>query len=522
MSTTTQATKKATQRAKKIRKAVAENLIELDEKGSERTNPNELNQKINQIDTDLDTLRSELRSTNKGLKSSLSSLSDKDTDLTTRVSEAYQQLGDLDASYQSLTDKSANISGEIKTISKTINEISTKTDSDIDTLSDGYQQLIVRTEELAHKSKLTTQNLNKSIKANAKALKEIEQSLLAEIDGVDKSSQARDESLNETTKVLEDNLNKAEDEIRTSQAKLLKMQAVDQALEKRSQALETTAAELTKKSRELSRSTTALNQKTSQLAEAIELLQVTTEEHKGLIVNLQDRAERTANALYALIMQEKRHFRLLGGALALFLLAFIGFMFYQNANWESEIANNASLQAGLNSVSDDLAVTDNDVARVDNRVAEMHDQMVAADTTMQTEISDINNKLATIGDQVESLDGRMNNIRPHKSFGNGNVIHGSEWLAAQAAGQYVVHLATVSEKQELYKLAERYSHYLKDDLAYLPVSINDSQRFALFYGQFNTEAEATSAMSRMPRYIERQRPSVHQMGTVQQYLVDGS
>ncbi|MCU7845111.1 MAG: hypothetical protein KZQ93_14875 [Candidatus Thiodiazotropha sp. (ex Monitilora ramsayi)] len=522
MSKTTQTTKQAAQSAKKIRKAVTHNLVELDEKGVERTNPNELNQKINQIDTDLDTLRSELSSTNKGLKTSLSDLSDKDTDLTTRVSEAYQKLGALDASYQSLTEKSANISKEIKTISKTINEVSQKSDEDIGNLSDGYEQLIARTEELAHKSKLTTQNLNKSIKANAKAIKEIEQNLLAEIDGVDKNSQARDETLNETTKGLEDNLTKAEEEIRTSQAKLLKMQAVDQALEKRSEALEATAAELTKKSRELSRSTTTLNQRTGQLAEAIDALQVMSEEHKGLIIDLQDRAERTASALVALIMQEKRHFRLLGGGLALFLLAFIGYMFYQSANWNSESVNNASLQAGLSNLSNDLAVTDNDVARVDNQVAEVQGQMVQADNKLQAEISDINQKIATIGDHVDSLDGRMNNIRPHKSFGNGNVIHGPEWLAAQAAGQFVIHLATVSEKQALYKLAERYSHYLKDDLAYLPIDVNGSQRFALVYGQFENEAKATSAMSGMPRYIERQRPSVHQMGTVQRYLADGS
>jgi hypothetical protein len=86
----------------------------------------------------------------------------------------------------------------------------------------------------------------------------------------------------------------------------------------------------------------------------------------------------------------------------------------------------------------------------------------------------------------------------------------------------VIHVATLCDKQELYQLAERYSHYFKDDLSYVPVDVNVSQRFALVYGQFESEAKASAALSRMPRYIERQRPSVHQMGAVQQYLADGS
>jgi myosin heavy subunit len=513
MSKSTQATKQAAQSAKKIRKAVTDNLVDLDEKAPERANPKELNQKINQIDTDLDSLRSELTTTNKGLKTSLSSLENKDTDLTTRVSEAYQKLGELDASYNSLTDKSANISREIKTITKTINEISQKTGEEIGTLSEGYQELIARTEELAHKSKLTTQNLNKSIKANAQAMKEVEEKLLSEIDGVDKSSQQRDESLNETTKHLESNLNKAEEEIRSSQAKMLKMQAVDQALEKRSEALEATTDELTKKSRELSRSTTLLNKRTGELGEAIAALQVTTEEHQEMIGDLQEQSEKTSQALVAAIMQEKRHFVTLGVGLGLFLFAFIGYMLYQSANWNSEADNNASLADGVNTLNTNLG-------QVDNRVSNVRDQMLLGDAGLYKEIDTINDKLTSMGDQVDSVDGRVNNIRPHRSFGNGNVINGPEWLAAQNANQYVIHLATVGEKKDLYKLAERYSHYLKDDLAYMPLDISGKQGYALIFGQFESESKASAKLSRMPRYIERQSPSVHQMGTVQEYLVN--
>jgi predicted nuclease with TOPRIM domain len=502
---------------KKREKKAATNLIKLDKNTAPRSQPGELNQKIDQIDADLDALKLELSTTNTGLKRSLTHLADKDLDLTSRVSEAYQQLGELDGSYKSLTDKSSRISKEIKEISKSINEINQKTDTDIGNLSEGYHLLAERTDELAQKSRLASQNLNKSIKENAKAVGVLEQSLLAEIDDLAKTSKARDDSLDEETKALGENLNRAEAEIRSSQARMLKLQTVDLALEKRADTLEATTQALAKQTGELSRSTTALNQRTSQLAEAIEALQTQTAEHSGLIANLQSRAEQTASALYALIMQEKRHFRLISGVLALLLLTLAGFLFYENSNWQEAAQANTSLQAGINSVSLDLAATEKDVASVDNRVMEVNSRVAQIDDKIHQEISTINHKLTAIGDQVGSLDGRVTNMRPYKTFGNGNVIHGPEWVSTQPANIYVIHLATVSDKQELYNLAERYSHYLKDDLAYLPVEFRGSEQFALLYGQFPTEAEATSALTRMPHYIEHQRPAIYPMSSVQSY-----
>jgi septal ring-binding cell division protein DamX len=258
------------------------------------------------------------------------------------------------------------------------------------------------------------------------------------------------------------------------------------------------------------------------MAQDIAALQETTEEHGTQIVDLQEKTEKTTNALFALIMQEKRHFRLLTASLGLLVLAVLGYLLYNQLQWQEEATANTALQSGIETLSEDQAVTDNRLASVDNRLGQLQQQSMAADEATQEEITTINQKLATIGDQVDSLDGRLTNLHPHRTFGNGNVIHGPAWLAQQNAGQYVIHLNTLADKQDLYKLAERYSHYLKGDLAYLPVEVNGSQRYALVYGSFESEAKANSTLMRMPRYIERQRPSVHRMGTVQRYLADGS
>jgi hypothetical protein len=38
---------------------------------------------------------------------------------------------------------------------------------------------------------------------------------------------------------------------------------------------------------------------------------------------------------------------------------------------------------------------------------------------------------------------------------------------------------TVTEKQELYKIAERYSHHFEKNLTYVPVHVRNSKRYAL-------------------------------------------
>ncbi|MET0029767.1 MAG: hypothetical protein ABW101_19205 [Candidatus Thiodiazotropha sp.] len=517
MSNKTEATKRAAQQSKKIRKAVTSNLIELDERAAAPAHPSELNRKIGQIDADLDQLRDSLTSTNQGLLDKLSHLNDKDTDLRSKVTEAYQQLGQLDNDYRSLTSQSTGISRELKAVAKQIKEISQKSDDQFGNLSEEYQALVSRIEELSSKSRQTTRDLNKSIKANTKAMQELEQKLLVEIDDLATQSRERDANLDQKTLVLAEGLDKADHEIRSSQARILKMQAIDQALENRAAALEATAEELTKKSRELSRSTTTLHNRTQELSEAIEALQATSEVHTAQIAQLSEAGEKTASALLALIIREKDHFRLLGVGLLVLLALFTGYLFYNQASWRNESVNNTQLQTGLGQLSDNLSTTDNQLSSVTNELGELKQTTQDTSAEQQNEIAAINRKLTSMGDQVDSLDGRVTNLRPHRGFGSDNTIHGPEWVAALSPNSYVLHLATVSDKQELYQLAERYSHYLSQNLAYLPVQVRDTQQFALIYGPFNTQTEAQSGLSNMPRSISGHTPKLYPASRIQEY-----
>ncbi|MET0066177.1 MAG: SPOR domain-containing protein [Candidatus Thiodiazotropha sp.] len=517
MSNKTEATKRATQQSKKIRKAVSDNLVELNERADSRTNPGELNRKIGQIDADLDQLRDTLTSTNQGLLEKLSQLNDKDTDLRSKVTEAYQQLGQLDSDYRSLTSQSSGISREIKAVAKQIKEVGEKSDGQFDSLSEEYQALVNRIEDLFSKSKQTTRDLNKSIKANTKAMQELEQKLLSEIDELANLSRERDETLNQKTLALAVSLDKADHEIRTSQARILKMQAIDQALENRTAALEASAEELTKRSRELSRSTTTLHKQTQALSEALAELQATSEIHTAQIADLRDAGEKTASALLTLVLREKNHFRLLGLSLLILLALFSAYLLYNQLNWRNEGATNNQLQTGIGQMNQHLSATGQQVDGLASDLAALRQSNQGTDTEQSQAITAINQKLSAIGDQVDSLDGRVTNLRPNRGFGSDNTIHGPEWVMGLSQDGYLVHLSTLQNKQESYKLAERYNHYFKKDLAYLPVQVRDTQRYALLYGPFASESEANSALASMPRAINGQTPTLYPTRQIQEY-----
>jgi uncharacterized coiled-coil DUF342 family protein len=488
-----------------------ENLVELEEKSYGTSLPNELNKKIRKIDAELDDLRGELSITNNSVKSSLSHLSDKGSDLTAKVSETYQQLGTLDDAYKSLSDKSATISKEIKAVTKQISRVSDKSDSDFNLLNDGYQALLARTDELTKKSNETTQTLNVSIKDNAQILQELETALVAEIASLAESTKERDQNLSEKSEQISKNLDKTEDELKASHARMLKMQAVDQALEKRVTEVGDAAEELTSKSRELSRSTTLLTKQSTELSEAIDELRTRADGHDERISDLQERTEKGAKALVSLMKVEKRHFRTLGAMVALLVIGFLVFMGYEYVNWKSEFLTNTALRS-------DIATTNSQLDTTHSQLSQLGEKALDTQKIMHSEITNIHEKLVSIADQVDTLDGRVTNMAPHRTLGNGNSIHGAEWISKQPAGNHAIHLATFGDKQEIYKLAERYHIYLKDDLAYLPVIVRNTQRYALIYGNYPDMTDAESALNRLPRMIERQRPRVHSMKQIQSFI----
>lgn len=449
-----------------------DNLLQIDG-NNQRGNPNELNAKINRIDTNLDDLKNELNDVNEGVKDSLITLSDKGADLTGRVSATYKQLGKLEESYYSLTEKSSLIKEEIDIVSKTLVAFSDKSDADIEKLTASHDGLIEKTHELVQKSRKTARKLNKSIKENAAAMKILEERLTSEIELLATTSQKRDDAL--------------EADIKNQKARLLLLQEVDKALEKRAATLEDSTKELYKQSKDLSKSHNLLDRRANDLATDIMVLQKQGNEHSGLIHTIQEHATSLTGSVIELAKLEKKRFIGLSSVLAILILAIIAYTVNQQSNWKTEAVTNETVQTDLQTINNKLLSINNHVQTVDDRVQNMNDSM-------------------------KSIDGRLNTVTPLSQFGGDNTLHGPQWLAQQSGNQLIIQLAFVSDKQSLYQIATQYSFYLKEKLAFLPVG---TDKYMLVYGGFQNQQDAQIALGSLPYYIEFNRPVIARLGDIQ-------
>jgi septal ring-binding cell division protein DamX len=121
-------------------------------------------------------------------------------------------------------------------------------------------------------------------------------------------------------------------------------------------------------------------------------------------------------------------------------------------------------------------------------------------------------------DQAQSLDGRISNISPFSRIGSNNIIHGPQWLAQQAADSFAIQVAAVTDRDELYAIAQRYNHYLQDELSWYTSNSASGEKFVLVSGGYDGEREAAAVIRRLPRYINFQRPVITRMGDIQKQL----
>jgi septal ring-binding cell division protein DamX len=137
---------------------------------------------------------------------------------------------------------------------------------------------------------------------------------------------------------------------------------------------------------------------------------------------------------------------------------------------------------------------------------------------LEAEVKTLNGKLLNINDQTQSLDGRINNISPFSQIGSNNIIHGPQWLSQQPADDFAIQVASVTSKNDLYDIAERYNHYLKDELSYYTVESGRSEKYVLVSGGYASERQAAAVIRRLPRYVNFQRPVMVRMGEVQKQI----
>lgn len=473
------------------------NLIHLEGEVKQANRAKDINTKINLLESSLSDLQSELDTINRSVDEGLERLSDSDLDLTSKVSETYRRLGEIDKTYKTLSGISSDIDTEVKKLTSEISEVAAQSATELEKLevnssahntqlNEQHQHLVARVDELVRHSAETNAQLSHSIEHNTDALLKLEKQLVTEIGLLADVTQERDDE-------LASNLSEAEKEIERSKARILQMQKVDVALDQRATLLEISSAELASKSRQMDSSIELLSVQTKDLLRSVDKLQQASTRHTSLIFALQSNVVQMTRTITALTGTETKHFRMLSGAFIVALLAIASLYFLQSNEFQKMAGlQQDNLESGLG--------------------------LVALNEQLKDEVNVLNGKLVTMGDQVESMDGRINRISPFSRFGKNSVIHGPQWISEQSANNLVIQIATVSNKDQLYEIAQRYNYYFKDEMSYFTVTAGQEEKYVLVYGNFIDANKASAVIRSMPRYFNFQRPQIKSLGDIQKLI----
>jgi ElaB/YqjD/DUF883 family membrane-anchored ribosome-binding protein len=467
-------------------------LIHLERESDAVGQAKDINAKIGLLESSLSELQTELDVINRSVDEGLDRLGDSDLDLTSKVSETYKRLGEIDNTYKSLSTISENIDNEVRKLTAEIEDVATQSAADLEShnsqFNEQHQQLVERVNDLVRHSQETNAQLTQSINDNIDALLKLENELVAEIDALANTTRERSDGI--------------EKEVESSKARILQLQKVDDALDKRAASLEATSADLSRRSKELDASVSLLDMRTDELSTLVDKLLEDSEKHASLISALQDKSVEMAMSIRALAGTENRHFKILSSFLLIAILAIAGLYFYH----QSEMSHDATVTAERSQV-------------VDQQISGLQqDNLVTLNDKLEQEVNTLNGKLQNMEDQAQSLDGRISNISPFSQIGSNNIIHGPQWLARQPADSFAIQVAAVADRKDLYEIAERYNHYLKDELSWYALQTAGAEKFVLVSGAYTGEREAAVVMRRLPRYVNFQRPAITRMSDIQKQL----
>lgn len=495
--------------------AIAEdegNLIYLESDIRRKTQTNDINSQIGNLEDNLSKLQSSLIEINQSVESGLDRLSDSDLDLAAKVSDTYRRLGEVDNSYKSLAAISEEISGEVKSLADEVNDVakesaaeladlSEKTSIDTALIDTKQRNLVQRIDKLVDSSQKVHLELTQSIENNAKALNKVGSELEEEIKTLASSTELRDSE-------IESNLTLAEQTIERQQARLLQMQSVDRALERRADSLDETTQKLTAKSAVLKQEIAQLAQRSSNLSTVLGRLQLESEQHEVQIKRIKSNAKGLYLSIKALTRSERRHFQWLTVTLA-FVIVFslIGVDYQQTKNSDAAIE-----RGGLTQNIEQQNI------RTQGKITESAQALMQSDRQLENRLLELDTKMVQIKDSIESLDGRMNYISPNSQFGKDSTIHGAQWIKAQKSNSLTIHIATAINKNELYSIAQRYSHYFNGELSYYSVRRGETVYHSLIYGIFTNDGDASAVFRKLPYYISQQRPSIVMVGEIQHLI----
>lgn len=508
--------------------------------GSQQGQAKDINNKIDLLDNSLGELNAELETIRSSVEEGLDRLGDNDMDLTAKVSDTYKRLGEMDNTYRSLMDISSNIDREIQKLTGNISEVASHSTAELEKLeatteihtsymTQQNRALVDRVNHLMVEYQQTTSRLNQGIQDVREGLLKAENKLARDIETLASASQKDFDALSHKLEVNDI-------EAQSSKARIIKLEKVDEALARRTGQLEVSMSEVATRSKALDESFGFLDERTTNLSETIltlvertEALQKESQRQGSQIIELQVDLTEQARVVSDLGKTERRNFSLSAAAVmlvAILVSVFYGYQQDENRLVAAQVAETTELVDGAISgletklqqeqqrseqLVQALSLLNN---RLEDKSAE-NNRLAAKVELMNNQLSAVDKSVRHLDDQAQSLNGRLSSVLFFDDFGGDNVLHGSQWLTELPADKFLIQLAIVKDKKELFEIVQDYNRYLKQPVAYYA---DEAGHFVMVYGTFDSGRSAYSELRNMPSRINWQKPVVRTVESVQQLI----
>lgn len=498
---------KAEQENPPVATAEKDKLVKLGQGKGKNSPAVDLNSKLSRIEINLTGLTRRLESTDTRLMNLHFEMKSQKR-IEGRIEETHAELQEMQLAYQELIRQAARLGIETNHLA-----VDLKTQSERLTEQDEEQsQLKRRTELLESKTTQLGESLDSIVTGLNATVQTMETRFSEQIGAVEKASRERDQELAGRI-----------DRIANGAASAL--HSLANRVTTRTDELDAGLRQTNEDITTLFGSVNDLSTHTDDLQQQVGVLDVRSQVLEERSDELEHQDEQQQRGIAALFDTTRRHFQWATASLIILLLITAGLGYYQSSRWEQEAAANAQLNKQL-AVQNELTLKNsNDLAAIENLSIIDHAAQAEATKALNTELQAQQEKLAqlqekihTIEDKSDSANGRLSAMAPHRQFGDDNIIHGPAWLAQQDPNSYVIRLTTVSDKSALYETAQRWSHYLKDTLAYYETGGDGSKQYVLVYGSFKDMASARQSARGMPPLHRGARPRAEQLQKLQERI----
>lgn len=167
------------------------------------------------------------------------------------------------------------------------------------------------------------------------------------------------------------------------------------------------------------------------------------------------------------------------------------------------------------------------IAKSEARITEVSGQIAAlsagetarqeADALQQARIDQVSGKVSGLENSLGELRAAVRKMRVQ---GAGTaVVHDSQWLLQQNPKAYTVQLVMSPSQADMARFIDRNMEQLAlNSLAFSVTEHDQREHYNLFFGAFNTIAQARAAIAALPAELRANRPWVRQFQSVQDSL----